>query len=126
MKTMTFDEWWDTYKPIDNPFQSSPTHPVKMFETYGDELTYVMNCNEAFVWTQYDDDTICNNFGIVNRLGYYVTELPCAEKFILIDNLEMGFDIDGVCDSCLENTGLKEVPISTTDSLYHCRECIEA
>jgi hypothetical protein len=73
---MTFDDWWNEFQPIDNPFQSKPSFFVKMFETYGEELEFVQNQPADRVWTELDDNTIVNGYHIVNRFGYYVTREP--------------------------------------------------
>lgn len=82
---MDFDTWWDTYKPIDNPFQDAGT---KQFETYGDEVRFVLNMFEekpecVWTWVDGDDGTyLGNGFHYVNRIGYYITENPCEHEVV--------------------------------------------
>ena len=79
MNEWTFDDWWDEYQPIDNPFQSKPSFFVKMFETYGEELEFVQNQPIDKVWTELDDNSIVCGYHIVNRFGYYITAKPWTE-----------------------------------------------
>lgn len=69
---MTFEE----HKPINNKFRPEE----QMFETFGPELEFVKAQPENNVWTLMDDDdgnpVITTGFHVVNRIGYYVTEVP--------------------------------------------------
>ena len=50
-----------------------------MFETYGEELEFVMKQNPNNIWTIIDGDDdlyIVTGYHIVNRLGYLITEEP--------------------------------------------------
>lgn len=85
---MTWSEWEAKYKPIANHLVKSPDQ--LMFETYGEELEFVKSkIDSNQVWTYADGDMssfIFAGFGIVNRLGYYVTEIPweTGDEFILL------------------------------------------
>ena len=97
-----YQEWEETYKPIDNhldPDKKGTGKPYQcMFETYGAELDFVLQVNEVEngrVWTlvqvdldelgvederdendiAYDNTAIIAGYHIVNRLGYYITEV---------------------------------------------------
>jgi hypothetical protein len=66
----------DKYKPIPNKFSK---HKELMYETYGEEVEYVKTIDPRYVWTWVDGDMsslICAGFCYVNRLGYYITEVP--------------------------------------------------
>ena len=83
MNTMTMNEWEETFKPVNNhldttnaSFQDEDGVGI-MFETYGEELDYIDNCNEHHVWTYVDSDLgteIISGKYLVNRIGYFVTE----------------------------------------------------
>ena len=77
LRTMTFDEWCDEFKPIHNPF--SPDPDGTRFETYGREYEFVRNQEYERIWTEVDAEgeytIILNGFHVVNRLAYYVTEV---------------------------------------------------
>ena len=82
---MDFDEWCDTYKPIINHIDSNASFDNGqggiMFETYGDEVAFVKEQPEANIWMYGSGDDggtfVWNGWGFVNRLGYFITEVPC-------------------------------------------------
>lgn len=74
-----YDIWEDTFNPLPNPFDED--HP--MLETYGKALEHVLAANRACsekVWTVVEGDNgnwyICQGYHLVNRIGYFITELP--------------------------------------------------
>lgn len=80
------EEWFNTYKPIPNHLDSNASFQTDegigyMFETYGDEVEFVKSQSPSNVWTYGDGDDggsyIWNGWHIVNRIGYFVTEVPC-------------------------------------------------
>jgi hypothetical protein len=83
---MTMDEWEAIYKPIYNhidknaSFQDETGQGI-MFETYGDEVEFVKSQDPAKIWMYGDGDDggsyIWSGWGFVNRLGYFITEVPC-------------------------------------------------
>jgi hypothetical protein len=79
---MTYDEWEEKYKPIQNHIDP---HQGFRFETFGEELEFIKQQPVDRVWTitEADDDLIITNgFSFVNRLNYIVTEVPCQADFI--------------------------------------------
>ena len=78
---MDFDEWCDTYKPITNHIDTNASFDGAMFETYGDEVIFVNAQDPAYIWTYGDGDDggsyIWNGWSFVNRIGYFITEVPC-------------------------------------------------
>ena len=52
-----------------------------MFETYDGEVAFVKEQDPAYIWMYGDGDDggsyIWNGWHIVNRIGYFVTEVPC-------------------------------------------------
>ena len=78
--------WADKYKPKYNHFSK---HNESMFETYGEEVEYIQSLDPRYVWTnvQGDEcDLIVAGYAYVNRLAYYVTEVPWEneEDYVLI------------------------------------------
>jgi hypothetical protein len=88
-KEMTMEEWEATYKPIPNnidknaSFQNETGQGI-MFETYGAELEFVKKADPKHIWTYGDGDDggsyIWNGFHFINRLGYFITELPAPDE----------------------------------------------
>jgi hypothetical protein len=78
---MDFDDWCDTYKPIKNHIDNNASFNGEMFETYGDEVAFVKEQPEDRIWMYGDGDDggsyIWSGWGFVNRLGYFITEVPC-------------------------------------------------
>ena len=78
---MDFDEWCDTYKPIQNPYDDNASFDGAMFETYGAEVEFVKSQSPDKIWMYGDGDDggsfIWSGWGFVNRLGYFITEVPC-------------------------------------------------
>lgn len=82
---MDFDEWLTTYKPIINHIDPHASFQSDdggiMFETYGDEVEFVKSQSPDKIWMYGDGDDggsyIWSGWGFVNRLGYFITEVPC-------------------------------------------------
>jgi hypothetical protein len=78
---LTFDEWCETYKPIKNHIDTNASFDGEMFETYGDEVAFVKATDEDRIWMYGDGDDggsyIWNGWHFVNRIGYFITEVPC-------------------------------------------------
>jgi len=78
---MDFDEWCATYKPIKNHIDKDSSFNGEMFETYGDEVAFVKEQDNSYIWTYGDGDDggsyIWNGWSFVNRIGYFITEVPC-------------------------------------------------
>ena len=78
------DAWDAKYKPMTNQFDGSDK-----FETYGKELDYVRSVYDADprrVWTLVDGDDgnlyIVDGYHLVNRVNYFITEVPFEGKFM--------------------------------------------
>lgn len=82
---LTFEEWCEQYKPIVNHIDDNASFDDGnggiMFETYGDEVAFVKEQPEANIWMYGSGDDggtfVWNGWGFVNRLGYFITEVPC-------------------------------------------------
>ena len=79
------DAWDAKYQPIQNHIDP---HAGDKFETYGDELDYVLsiaNAEPDRVWTLVDGDDglyITNGYHLVNRLNYFITKHPFEGQFL--------------------------------------------
>lgn len=94
--SMTFEDWKKTYRPIKNHLRESAPYDGCMFETFGEEKDYIFKvaCGPRYdtrrVWTLFDDDTIANGYWRINRLGYFVTEVPFQGKEAQVKKLMKG------------------------------------
>ena len=73
-----WQEWENKFKPIKNHFRD-PQHEEIIFETYGEELEFVKSQDPRYVWTNIQgdmSDLIVAGYAYVNRLHYYITEVP--------------------------------------------------
>jgi hypothetical protein len=87
-KKITYDEFLDTYKPITNKTTNNVT-----FETYGDDLAFVLSQPDDTIWTELEGDEgiyIVNGYHFVNRLNYYITEvkLPIDKSVEVVIQLD--------------------------------------
>jgi len=117
---LTMEEWEATYKPIYNhidinaSFQDESGNGI-MFETYGEEVAFVKEQDPNKIWMYGSGDDggtyIWNGWGFVNRLGYFVTEVPCPPNTDI--QVQVG-DPDLTCDLCDE--------IIDVDQEHQCEE----
>jgi hypothetical protein len=103
---MDFDEWFDTYKPIPNNIDKNASFDGHMFETYGDEVEFVKKAHPNHVWMYGDGDDggsfVWSGWGFVNRLGYFITELPWPEGVtiqVMVDEPDLTCQ---ACDDIIE------------------------
>ena len=101
---MTEDEWYETYKPIQNNLDDNASWNGTMFETYGDELEFVDNQPDENVWTWTDGDDggtyLSSGKSYINRLGYFVCTVPWTEEAISITVDEPEEYFAWLCDDC--------------------------
>jgi len=81
---MDYEEWAEKFKPIKNTIDSNAAFDGTMFETFGKELEAVKSANPLYVWTLVDGDEgesiISNGYHFVNRIGYFITEIPFESR----------------------------------------------
>jgi hypothetical protein len=107
---LPYDEWFDKYQPILNEITGDEQY---QFETYGDELQYVLQQDDKHIWTEMDGDqgvSIVSGYHLVNRIQYYITVKPWD------DFIEIPVSIDKECD-CQEAIDID------LDSPVYCNEC---
>lgn len=73
--------FFDTFKPVKNHLDSNAPYDECMFETYGDEVAFVKAQPKDRVFTLLTGDDgsklyIVPGWHFVNRMGYFVTEVP--------------------------------------------------
>jgi hypothetical protein len=103
---LTMEEWEATYKPIPNNIDPNASFQNEdgvgiMFETYGAEVEFVKKAHPNHIWMYGSGDDggtyIWSGWGFVNRLGYFITELPFPEDTTI--QIQVG-DPDLTCDFC--------------------------
>ena len=88
--TMLEDDWRAHYKPLvnhldDNAGWQDDEGRGILFETYGDELEFVLGCNPACVWTYCDNEDgdlvlVSGMYAFeMGVIGYFVTQVPVAD-----------------------------------------------
>lgn len=84
---MNVDIFIEKYKPIDNHLSNNTTYfydsendQEQAFETYGEELDFVLKQDDKCIWTILDDGTVINGYWLVNRLAYIVCENKWESK----------------------------------------------
>jgi hypothetical protein len=74
-----------------------------MFETYGEEVEFVKAQDENRIWMLGDGDDggmyIWNGWGFVNRIGYFVTEVPCPPNTTIQVQVGIPWYYCEACDS---------------------------
>ena len=76
---MDYEDFIQTYKPIQNHLDLNASFEGYMFETYGEEVEFVKSQSPDKIWMYGDGDSgsyIWSGWGFVNRLGYFITEVP--------------------------------------------------
>jgi hypothetical protein len=100
---MDLDEWFDKYKPIKNHIDETSSFDGHMFETYGEEVEFVKAQEENRIWMYGDGDDgeghIWNGWHYINRIGYFITEVPCPADTDIQVNLN---DYYYFCENCHE------------------------
>ena len=88
MNKLSYEEWADQYRPIQNPYDDNAPHEGRMFETYGVEYEFIKNSTENVVWTLIEENDviwIASGYHYVNRLGCFITEVEHDGTGIEID-----------------------------------------
>jgi hypothetical protein len=100
---MDFDIWCEIYKPIKNHIDTNASFDGAMFETYGEELEFVKSQDPAYIWMYGDGDDgggyIWNGWHFVNRIGYFITEVPCSPNMTIQVKVDIPYYYCEGCDS---------------------------
>jgi hypothetical protein len=83
---MDYEDFIQTYKPITNHLDLNASFDGYMFETYGEEVEFVKSQSPDKIWMYGDGDNgsyIWSGWGFVNRLGYFITEVPCPADTLI-------------------------------------------
>jgi hypothetical protein len=122
---MTEDEWFETYKPVRNHIVRDASFDGYMFETYGGEVEFVKSTPEQHVWMYGDGDDggtyIWSGWGYVNRIGYFITEVPCPADILIQVKVDAPLYL---CENCHKEWEDDNYEISEVYSdLQKCPSC---
>jgi hypothetical protein len=109
-----WDEWAKKFRPIKNHLDSDPDQ--LLFEIYGEEIEFVRNYDPRYVWTNLQgdmSDLICAGYHYVNRIGYYITEVPWEDE---MDYALLSVEVE--CE-CYNEEGYDDGELGKAD----CPEC---
>jgi hypothetical protein len=96
---MNEDEWYETYKPIKNHLDKNASWNGEMFETYGEEVEFVISQPNENIWTWVEAEGgtyLLSGYYFVNRMGYIICSVPWTEEAIEITIDEP----EEYCDEC--------------------------
>lgn len=93
MKIITYDQWVKEYGLIQNHLTEETSYNNTLFETYGDDLAFVNHTDINKVWTLISEDNeeswIIPGYHFLNRMGYFITEIPYENLDIAVNDNEM-------------------------------------
>ena len=115
-KYLTWEEWYNHYKPKTNHIRNYGSDLIHAYETYGDEQDFIFAQDPKFVWTEVDGDGgsyLIAGIHYVNRVQYYVCENAWDN-----DNQEVCVNYYRECPTCGCYGGY-----GTTDNGGECPEC---
>ena len=111
----TYDDWVEKFQPIPNKLTKYEN--IIHFETYGEEVDFVFEQPNEYVWTEVDGDDgtyIIAGKHFVNRIHYYVTTNPYTDEFTEVPTWcyrqcdciteENDYEADPNCEECDEGT----------------------
>lgn len=84
---LTETQFHERYTLEKNHLDSNAAYDGFMFETFGDEIKYVLSkVPEERVWTITECDegkdwVVSAGYGIVNRIGYLITQEPWSDVY---------------------------------------------
>ena len=107
--TINYEEFVEKYKPIENHLMLGNGYDDCMYETYGEEIQYVVDMansdKKQCVWTIIDADNentyIIPGYSLLDRLGYLITEVPCDNMDIEVNDNEM-LTLEESVKACIE------------------------
>ena len=120
METINFDTWFEKYKPIKNTITENSSYNETMFETFGDDLDFIKSQHQNRVWTLLDCDNeeswIIPGYSWVNRIGYFITEIPWESEDIQVNDNEM-CTVEEAIDYCV-NFAKEHLKINLDNQVY--------
>jgi hypothetical protein len=123
----TFEFWLEEFKPITNHIDDNASFDGAMFETYGDEVEFVKKQDPRCIWTYGDGDDggsyIWNGWHFVNRIGYFITEVPCPDNTTIQVQVSFPWYFCENCHAELEDPNNTIRDSFQDHDLEKCPEC---
>ena len=98
-----------------------------MFETYGDEVEFVKSQSPDKIWMYGDGDDggsyIWSGWGFVNRLGYFITEVPCPPDTDIQIRVSYNWFYCEGCSAEFEDPDNTIRDAFDEHDLYKCPQC---
>jgi hypothetical protein len=110
MLKLSYEEWADTYRPIQNPHDDNASHEGRMFETHGIDYQFIKAHPNHAVWTLIDEGDlmwIVSGCHFVNRMGYFITEKEHDGTHIEIDLFTAENRFDNAVDNATHSVILQ-------------------
>ena len=122
---LTFEEADEQFKFIPNNYDEYSSFDGLMFETYGDEVEFVKSQSPDKIWMYGEGDDgglyIWSGWGFVNRIGYFITEVPCPEDTLIQIQVSIPWYF---CENCHTEWEDENYEISDVYSeLEKCPKC---
>jgi len=98
-----------------------------MFETYGKEVEFVKKAHPSHIWTYGDGDDggsyIWAGWSFVNRIGYFITEIPCPPDTDIQIRVSYNWFYCEGCGAEFEDPDNTIRDAFDEHDLYKCPEC---
>jgi hypothetical protein len=98
-----------------------------MFETYGDEVEFVKSQSPDKIWMYGDGDDggsyVWSGWGFVNRLGYFITEVPCPPDTTIQVRVSYNWFYCENCSAEFEDPDNTIRDAFDEHDLYKCPQC---
>ncbi len=124
---MDFEEADEKFHFMVNNYDENASFNGLMFETYGDEVEYVKSMPQNRIWMYGDGDDggtyIWSGWGFVNRLGYFISEVPCPENTTIQIKISEPWHYCENCDAEFEDPDNKIRDMFDDAGLEKCPAC---
>lgn len=91
---MTFEEWVEKFKPIKNHTDEEANIDGTLFEIDRFDFLFIKEYDRSKVWTYIEGDDgnyyVSEGIHMVNRMGYFITEIPYEENtfYEILDEID--------------------------------------
>ncbi|TYA74909.1 hypothetical protein [Seonamhaeicola marinus] len=92
---ITSENFFEVFNLKKNHIDDNASYDGCMFETYGEELTYVKDHAQEYIWTILDGDTtpiISSGYHHADLIGYLISEIPAPDDL----DIEVHYEPDNI------------------------------